>query len=115
MAHDGLKEVRLLECLEGCDFQRFGDNRFYCKYYDKVLVSEMGAKGSIENILVYRCKECVEEGKIGSSREADLLAGIRSSLVYLGDHFYSFKDAFEDDLATLYRNLKALEDRMKGE
>ena len=105
-----------MECLEGCEFQRFGDNRFYCKYYDKILISEMGAKGDVENILVYRCKECVEEGKIGVSEEADLLAGMRNTLVYLGDHFYSFKDDFEDDLADLYRRLKALEEKIeKGE
>jgi len=109
MAHDGLREVIRLECLEGCEFQRFGDKKFYCKYYDVVLITEYGK----ENILVYRYKECVEEGRIGVSEEADLLAGMRNTLVYLGDHFYSFKDDFESDLADLYRRLKALEEKMK--
>ena len=102
-----------MECLEGCKFQQFQNNKFVCEYYSASLVTEMGAKGDISNIVVYRCKQCVEEGKIGSSQEADLLAGIRKTLVYLGDHFYSFKDEFEDDLAELYRNLKALEERQK--
>ena len=96
-------------CLEGCKFQRFRNNKFFCDYYDVDLITEYEKEG----IKVYRCKQCVEEGMIGSSQEADLLAGIRNSLVYLGDHFYSFKDAFEEDLADLYRNVKALEESIK--
>ena len=98
-----------MECLEGCEFQKFANNKFNCDYYNALLVTEYGT----DDIKVYRCKACIDEGKIGVSEEANLLAGIRNTLVYLGDHFYSFKDAFEDDLAELYRNLKVLEDKMK--
>jgi len=102
-----------MECLEGCELQQFVDKKFYCSYYEKDLLTETGvdAEGGL-NIVVYRCKQCNEEGIKGIDQRQNTLEGVRKSLVYLGDHFYSFKDEFENCLADLYRNLKRLE---KGE
>lgn len=103
-------------CLEGCKLQEFVGGKFYCTYYEENLLSEMGAGGDISKIIVFRCPQCIKEGKVGVDQESNHLEGIRKTLVYLGDHFYSFKDSFEEDLAELYRNLKALEEiKKKGD
>jgi hypothetical protein len=101
-----------MECLEGCELQQFVNKRFYCSYYEKDLLTETGIEGDTSTIVVYRCQECINEGIKGVDQKQNSLDGIRKSLVYLGDHFYSFKDEFENNLADLYRNLKRLE---KGE
>jgi hypothetical protein len=105
--------VRNLECLEGCELQQFVKGRFYCQYYNKDLAMEVNRdippdEGGTKAI-VFRCQECIDEGIKGIDQKTNAVDGIRKGLVYLGDHFYSFKDAFEDDLADLYRNLKKLE------
>lgn len=105
----GVSEV---ECLEGCELQQFVDKRFYCTYYESDLVSEIGVVNDAHSVLVYRCQQCIDEGIKGINKVTNNLEGIRKALVYLGDHFYSFKDEFENGLADLYRYLKRLE---KGE
>lgn len=101
-----------VECLEGCELQQFVDKRFYCTYYESDLVSEIGVVNDAHSVLVYRCQQCIDEGIKGINKVTNNLEGIRKALVYLGDHFYSFKDEFENGLADLYRYLKRLE---KGE
>lgn len=101
-----------MECLEGCEYQQFVNKKFNCSYYEKDILTEYGVEGDTSTIVVYRCQECVEDGFKGVDQKQNSLDGIRKSLVYLGDHFYSFKDEFENNLADLYRNLKRLE---KGE
>lgn len=96
-----------MECLAGCELQEFKDGKFLCSYYEKELNTEYG-----EKIKVYRCEACISEGIKGIDEKTNILEGVRKNLVYLGDHFYSFKDEFEECLAGLYRNLKKLE---KGE
>ncbi len=98
-----------MECLEGCEYQQFVNKRFDCSYYEKDLLTEYGVEGDTSTIVVYRCQNCVEDGFKGIDQKQNTLDGIRKSLVYLGDHFYSFKDEFETCLADLYRNLKRLE------
>ena len=105
-----------MECLEGCELQQFVNKRFYCTYYEEVLPTEVNRDIPPEEggtrVVVFRCKDCITEGIKGIDSVTNNLEGIRKSLVYLGDHFYSFKDEFEDSLADLYRYLKRLE---KGE
>ena len=98
-----------MECLEGCELQEFKDKKFYCTYYEKGLVSEIGVVNDEHSVLIYRCQECIDEGIKGINSVVNNLDGIRKSLVYLGDHFYSFKDEFEENMADLYRYLKRLE------
>jgi hypothetical protein len=98
-----------MECLEGCEYQQFVNKNFQCSYYEKDLLTETGIEGDNSTIVVYRCQNCVEDGFKGIDQKQNSLDGIRKSLVYLGDHFYSFKDEFENCLADLYRNLKKLE------
>jgi hypothetical protein len=98
-----------MECLEGCEYQQFVNKSFHCSYYEKDLLTEYGVEGDNSTIVVYRCQNCVEDGFKGIDQKQNTLDGIRKSLVYLGDHFYSFKDEFENCLADLYRNLKRLE------
>jgi hypothetical protein len=100
-----------LECLESCELQMFINKKFICEWYGKDLESGRMEEG----IVVYRCPECIEEGTKGLDQKTNTLEGIRKGLVYLGDHFYSFKDAFENDLADLYRNLKRLESEERKE
>lgn len=106
----GLKEVMELECLEGCELQKFVNRKFICEYYGKELNTEYG-----NGVGVYRCQQCIDEGTKGIDQKTNTLEGIRKGLVYLGDHFYSFKDAFENELADLYRNLKRLESEERKE
>jgi hypothetical protein len=101
-----------MECLEGCELQLFVNGKFFCEYYEKDLLTGTGVDDGESTIVVYRCKRCIEEGIKGIDQKTNTLEGVRKSLVYLGDHFYSFKDEFENCLADLYRNLKRLE---KGE
>jgi len=102
-----------MECLEGCELQLFVDGKFFCEYYEEGLLNQHSVGDDGESaIVVYRCQRCIDEGIKGIDQKTNTLEGIRKSLVYLGDHFYSFKDEFENCLADLYRNLKRLE---KGE
>jgi len=102
-----------VECLEGCELQQFVNKRFYCTYYEEELPIEVnrdlppGEDG--EKVVVFRTQQCIDEGIKGIDEVTNNLEGIRKSLVYLGDHFYSFKDEFENGLADLYRYLKRLE------
>ena len=102
-------EVSEVECLGGCELQQFKNKGFYCTYYDISLVSEIGVVDDAHTVLVYRCQQCVDEGIKGIDSVTNNLEGIRKSLVYLGDYFYSFKDEFENSMADLYRYLKRLE------
>jgi hypothetical protein len=104
--------VSEVECLEGCELQQFVNKRFYCTYYEEDLLHETGTDGDVYKVAVWRCQKCIDEGIKGVNEVTNNLEGIRKSLVYLGDHFYSFKDEFENCLADLYRYLKRLE---KGE
>jgi hypothetical protein len=88
------------------------NREFYCTYYEKDLATEIIAEKEGTKVVVYRCQTCIDEGIKGIDEATNNLEGVRKSLVYLGDHFYSFKDEFENSLADLYRYLKRLE---KGE
>jgi len=99
-----------MECHKNCSFQEFKDDKFLCSYYNAELPIEI----QNNRITIHRCEYCrVEESEI-RNEESYLLKGIRTAVTYLGDHFYSFKDEFEKDLADLYRNLKELEEIVRN-
>lgn len=101
-----------MECVNRCEFMRFGEGKFICKLYDN---SDLTFDIRERHTAVERCRECVDEGEIGTNSVAE---AVRKSKQYLGwilDSFYSFKDDFESNSTELYRILKDLEDKYEGE
>lgn len=99
-----------MNCLNKCEFQEFNNGYFKCNYYNKDLLTEQVNIGGDEyRISVLRCKECVNEGFIGSNSLEESLNKIKQRLGFTADAFYSFKDDFETELGEIYRIIKHLE------
>jgi hypothetical protein len=99
-----------MECVKRCEFQDFDGENFHCEIYDDEL--EIQRNLSVEDegkIMVLRCKECIEEGLIGSNTKGEFIRKTKQHLGLLMDSFYSFKDDIEDEATHIYRLLKEVE------
>ncbi len=47
----------VMECIEGCEFQKFKGKKFYCTLYEGELVCYK----ENSNLAVIRCVKCIEE------------------------------------------------------
>ena len=97
------------KCVENCEFIEFNNGSFYCKFYESDLKTEL----DIDSIILYKCKKCIEEGKIGSDKRYLLSIKIKKQLGWLMDSFYSFKDDIEKDATEIYRIIRNIEDEHK--
>jgi hypothetical protein len=98
------------ECVKNCEFSIFSNGRFTCSYYDKDLDYKKHIKDDIENIVLLRCSDCVQEGIIGNDINIENIRKLKKNLGWLGDSFYSHKDEFESSLTEMYRILKRMEE-----
>jgi hypothetical protein len=88
---------------------------FKCEYYTKDLDVKVEDAGDVMAFEPQRCKECVEERKIGSNTINEGIKKVKFRLGLIGDSFYSFKDDIEGELAEIYRILKDLEEKTEDE
>jgi len=95
-------------CINRCEFIRFGEGRFYCKFYKDDLVSELGAAD--KKLYIFRCEECMREGEIGHNTTSHSAKKVKKHLGLIMDSFYSFKDEIETEVTEAYRILKKLEE-----
>lgn len=103
-------------CVNRCEFLRFGEGSFYCKFYDKInLHSEIKTSEDGDDLLVYRCQDCIDEGQIGNNTLEEKIRKTKQMLGWLMDSFYSFKDDFETELTDVFRTLKEIEKDQKDE
>lgn len=97
-----------MECVNRCEFMRFGEGKFTCKFYNNVSLT---FNIEDEQAIVKRCDECINEGEIGTNSVSEAVRKIKQYLGWMLDSFYSFKDDFESNSTELYRILKDLEER----
>lgn len=97
------------KCIEGCEFLRFANGKFYCKFYKPDLVTnEQDVTGKIT---IFRCDPCVKDGEIGKDEDKAVVIKMKRHVGLIMDSFYSFKDDMESEISELYRILKGLEDK----
>lgn len=97
-----------MECVRRCEFQEFDGNNFECSLYDEELKTSYS--DIYEKVYVIRCKQCIDEGTIGSNTKDEYVRKFKQHLGWMADNFYSFKDDFETELTHLYRLIKELEE-----
>lgn len=95
-----------MDCVLKCEFQEFDGEGFSCNLYEKELETTI----EVSKLMVHRCKECIDEGTIGTNTKGEYVRKFKQHLGWIGDNFYSFKDDFETELTHLYRLIKELED-----
>ena len=96
-----------MECVKKCEFQEFDGDIFQCKLYESSLSSFIDDEGSIG---VSRCPACISEGTIGTNTKGEYVRKFKQHLGWMADHFYAFKDDFEEELTHMYRLIRELED-----
>lgn len=94
-------------CVRNCEFLRFNDGTFSCKYYESDLNAEVDIHSNVSPL---RCEECINEGIMGKETAHTQAQKIKKLLGLMGDSFYSFKDDFEELLTEMYRTSKRMED-----
>ena len=101
------------ECVERCEFLRFGKGRFRCNFYESDLRSDNifgKVEGTDGKIAIYRCESCEREGEIGSNTIGEKVRKLKNYIGLTMDSFYSFKDDMETNITEIYRILKRLEE-----
>ena len=109
-----------MRCITNCEFMRFSNNMFTCSFFDDIKLEASknymtsGGKGvehsvDEDKIIVHRCKECIDDGTIGSDTVKEDIKKIKKHLGWIADTFYSFKDTFEESLTDIYRIVKKME------
>lgn len=97
------------DCLEQCEWQKFGRGKFYCKFYEEELYSEKSIKIGQDNLIVHRCEKCIEEENISLTPELEVLKRVKNNLDMIQDSFYTFKDDLDEYLSNIYRIIKTQE------
>ena len=103
-----------MKCLEKCEFLLFEKGEFKCNFYEKPLDTKVDGVAEVF-FEPQRCKECIEEAKIGSNTFNEGIKKVKFRLGLIGDSFYSFKDDLEQELTEIYRILKELEEKSQDE
>ncbi len=96
-----------MECLSECEFQKFKEGKFYCKYYDLNL--EYSVESMKDDMKIIRCNSCAEGDIIGKNSVQEKAKKIKYRIGLVMDSFYSFKYDMESEITEIYRNLKDLE------
>ena len=99
-----------MECVKRCEFQDFDGQDFFCEMYESELEIQRNLSVEEEGIMVMRCKECIDEGLIGSNTKEEFVRKAKQHLGLMMDSFYSFKDDIEEQATEIYRLLKEMED-----
>ena len=94
------------ECLNGCEYQKFLDGKFYCRFYDEELYSEKAINIGHDELIVYRCQKCIDEDFISMNPDFEFTKKIRHELNLLMDEFYSFVDGWNEQTANIFRLIK---------
>ena len=100
-----------MECLNGCDFQKLKEGKFYCEYYSSVL--EFNVNDLQADIKIMRCESCENEDMIGKNSTQEKVLKTKYRIGLIMDSFYSFKDDIETEITEIYRILKDLENENK--
>lgn len=97
-----------MECLSGCEFQKFKSGNFHCIYYDMDLNYEVNSIS--DDLKIIRCDNCVNEKIIGENTVQEKAKKMKYRIGLVMDSFYSFKDDIESEITEIYRSLKELEE-----
>jgi hypothetical protein len=100
-----------MECVQNCEFMRFGNGSFFCGFYEEDLHSEKSLSvEKPESVLIFRCEKCVKDGEIGTGTKEEFVRKIKKHVGDIMDSFYSYKDDIESEVSDLYRLVKKFEE-----
>lgn len=106
-----------MKCVEDCEFMKYSEGNFMCGLYeedlesDKTLMSNKDNLSSSPKFVIFRCEVCIKDGVIGIDPVRENVRKLKKYIGWMADSFYSHKDEMEENLTSIYRILKSMEEK----